>query len=337
MKLSRESLRGRLVLSMLIVFGLGLATSRMLRHEGPIREPYQDILVLISSTLCAAALSWIIIAWSLRHLASASREAAIVGPANPSVRISMKRLPEEIRPLVVAVNGALDRLSEAYEMERRFVADAAHELRTPLAVLSLRLQRAKLDQNPDWPAIDSDVSSLHRLVEQLLDLARKDQAQLALPDLSVVNLSRIAREAAASVIPLAEERHREIEVDLPNSLPVQGRADDLRDMVRNLLDNALLHGSGKVRLISELANEPGGPEIWITVSDEGKGVPEHLRDEVFERFRKADTESPGHGLGLAIVREVARTHGGSVGFLPGSPARIRVKLPVVKVEDRSRV
>ncbi|WP_051442726.1 HAMP domain-containing sensor histidine kinase [Mesorhizobium sp. WSM3626] len=337
MKLSRESLRGRLVLSMLIVFGLGLATSRMLRHEGPIREPYQDILVLISSTLCAAALSWIIIAWSLRHLASASREAAIVGPANPGVRISMKRLPEEIRPLVVAVNGALDRLSQAYELERRFVADAAHELRTPLAVLSLRLQRAKLDQNPDWPAIDSDVSSLHRLVEQLLDLARKDQVQLASIDLSRVNLSRIAREAAASIIPLAEERHREIEVDLPNSLPVRGRADDLRDMIRNLLDNALIHGSGKIRLIGELANEPGGPEIWMTVSDEGKGVPDQLRDAVFERFRKADTESPGHGLGLAIVREVARTHGGSVRFLSGSPARIRVKLSVVKVEDRSRV
>lgn len=337
MKLSRESLRGRLVLSMLFVFGLGLAASLFLRHEGPIREPYQDILVLIASTLCAAALSWIISAWSLRHVASASREATIAGPANPDVRISMKRLPEEIRPLVVAVNGALDRLSEAYEMERRFVADAAHELRTPLAVLSLRLQRAKLDQNPDWSAIDRDITSLHGLVEQLLDLARKEQTQLASPDFSLINLSRIAREATASVIPLAEERHREIEVDLPNSLPVHGRAEDLRDMVRNLLDNALVHGSGKITLISELANEPGGREIWVTVSDEGEGVPKHLRDEVFERFRKANTESPGHGLGLAIVREVARAHGGSVDFLPGSRARICVRLPAAKVQGKSRV
>ncbi|KUM25872.1 hypothetical protein AU467_23725 [Mesorhizobium loti] len=336
MKLSRESLRGRLVLSMLLVFGLGLAASLLLRHEGPIREPYQDILVLIASSLCAAVLSWIISAWSLRHVASASREAAIAGPANPSVRISMKRLPEEIRPLVVAVNGALDRLSEAYEMERRFVADAAHELRTPLAVLSLRLQRAKFDQNPDWAAIDQDISSLHGLVEQLLDLARKEQAQLASPDFSIVNLSRVAREVAAYIIPLAEERRREIEVDLPNSLSVHGRAEDLRDMVRNLLDNALVHGSGKITLIGELADEPGGREIWVTVSDQGEGVPEDLREEVFERFRKANTVSPGHGLGLAIVREVARAHGGSAGFLSGSPARICVKLPAAKVEDSPR-
>jgi len=327
LKLSRESLRGRLVLSMLFVFGLGLAASLMLRHEGPIPEPYQDILVLIFSSLGAAALSWIISAWSLRHLASASREAAIVGPTNPNVRISMKRLPEEIRPLVEAFNGALDRLSQAYEMERRFVADAAHELRTPLAVLSLRLQRAKLDQKPDWPAVARDMANVQGLVEQLLDLARKEQAQLAPADFSVVNLSRVAREAAALVIPLAEEKHREVEVDLPNSLLVRGRADDLRDMIRNLLDNALAHGRGKITLVSGPGKVAAGREIWITVSDEGKGVPGHLREQVFERFRKADAESPGHGLGLAIVREVVRAHGGSVGFLPGSASRVRVRLP----------
>lgn len=328
MRLSREDLRTRLVLSMLLVFAIGLSASLMLHHEeGPVPEPYQDLLVLILSTFVAASVSWVTSAWSLRHVASASREAAVVGPANPDVRISMKRLPGEIRPLVGAVNGALDRLSEAYELERRFVADAAHELRTPLAVLSLRLQRAKLDNDPDWPAINQDMLNLQKLVDQLLDLARKEQVHLAPSNVSTVNLSRIAREAAAMVIPLAEESGRDFEVDLPNSLLVRGRANDLRDMIRNLLDNALVHGSGKIGLVGEIDNESETREVWVTVSDKGSGVPENFGQRIFDRFSKANAESPGHGLGLAIVQEVVHGHGGTVNFLPGPTCRIRVKLP----------
>ncbi|MBN9074813.1 MAG: HAMP domain-containing histidine kinase [Rhizobiales bacterium] len=326
--MTRESLRGRLVVSMLFVFGLGLAVSFMLhREEGPIPEPYQDILVLISSSVFAAVISWIISAWSLRHLASASREASNVGPANPNVRITTKRLPEEVKPLVTAFNGALDRLSEAYEMERRFVSAAAHELRTPLAVLSLRLQRARLDGDPDWRAIEADMADVNRLVEQLLDLARKEHAHLA-PESTVVNLSRLAREAAASVLTLAEESGRELEVVLPDSLIVRGQPDDLRDMIRNLLDNALIHGKGTITLSGEVSDVSGRSEASILVGDEGDGVPVALREEVFNRFRKTSENSPGHGLGLAIVREVANAHHGSVTFLPGAPCRVRVSLPV---------
>lgn len=325
--MTRESLRGRLVVSMLFVFGLGLAVSFMLhREEGPIPEPYQDILVLISSSAFAAVISWIISAWSLRPLASASREASHVGPTNPNVRITTRRLPQEVRPLVTAFNGALDRLSEAYEMERRFVSGAAHELRTPLAVLSLRLQHARLDGDPDWRSIETDLANINRLVEQLLDLARKEHAHLV-PEFSVVNLSRLAREAAASVLTLVEESGRELEVVLPDSLTVRGRPDDLRDMIRNLLDNALIHGKGAITLSGKVGAVSGGSEASILVSDEGDGVPAALREEVFNRFRKASEDSPGHGLGLAIVREVASAHRGSVTFLPGTPCCVRVSLP----------
>ena len=338
-----ESLRGRLVASMLLVFSLGLGGALALRpleeHRTAsgrhgfvlLQEPYQDLSMLLPFSLAAVALIWLVSGWSLRHLASASREAAVVGAFNPGARISTRSLPGEVRPLVDAVNGALDRLAEAYAAEQRFVADAAHELRTPLAVLSLRLQRAKLDGDLDWGAIERDLAQVNRLAGQLLDLARKEHAHQAgaAAGWPVANLSRLAREAAAALIPLAEQAGRVLDVELPASLPVRGRVDDLRDMVRNLLDNALVHGRGTVRLVGQVGVvRDGRQEAWITVSDEGPGVPAGLGEAVFDRFRKADPESMGHGLGLAIVREVARGHGGSVEFLPGLGCQVRIALPV---------
>lgn len=340
-----ESLRGRLVASMLFVFLLGLGGAlalHPLEERGGmlaqydvnlIREPFQDFSVLLPFSLGAIALIWLVSGWSLRHLAAASREAAVVGPSNPSARISTEGLPGELRPLVDAVNGALDRLSEAYVAEQRFIADAAHELRTPLAVLSLRLQRAKLESVPDWSAIDQDLMQVNRLAGQLLDLARKEHArQGGIAEGSpVANLSRTARQAAAAIVPLVEKAGRTLEVELPDSLPVRGRPDDLRDMMRNLLDNALTHGRGTVRLVGQVAVTcAGGQQTWITVSDEGPGVPAELGEAVFDRFRKGSPDSMGHGLGLAIVREVAHGHGGSVEILRGPSCKVRIVLPVAE-------
>lgn len=295
------------------------------------RDPYQDILILSVYSAGAILLIWLVSGWSLRNLASASREAAVVGPGNPGARISTERLPEEIRPLVGAINDALDRLTEAYQAEQRFVADAAHELRTPLAVLSLHLQRAKLGGTLDWNTIDHDVEQLNRLVGQLLDLARKEHArQTEVPSARpIVNISRLAREAAAAVFPLADRSGRKLMVDLPDTLAVRGNSEDLHDMIRNLLDNALIHGCGEIRLVAGVESGTGnGRLVWITVRDEGAGVPEALGDTVFERFRKGSPESTGHGLGLAIVREVARGHDGTVAFEPGKPCQIKVTLPI---------
>lgn len=340
------SLRGRLVAAMLLVFSLGLGGALTLRpfeqrvtllilgRYGPplLREPYQDLLVLVPFVVAALALIWLVSAWSLRPLARASREAALAGPRNPTARIGSRGLPSEVRPLVNAVNGALDRLADAYAAERRFTADAAHELRTPLAVLNLRLQRAKAEGATDWAAINHELAQMNRLVEQLLDLARKEHAghAFAAPDLPVVNFSRIAREAAAMVVPLAEAACRALEVELPASLPVRGRADDLRDTVRNLLDNALAHGRGTVRLLGGIAGEDarrGGRRVVLEISDEGSGVPAEMRDLVFDRFRKGRQDALGSGLGLAIVREVVRSHGGSIEILPGPGCRVQVALP----------
>lgn len=344
MRQSLGSLRGRLIAGMLLMFSLGLGGAFALdpldrqaqaiagRDVFLFQDPYQDVLILSVYSAGAILLIWLVSGWSLRHLAAASREAAVVGPADPGARISTKRLPEEVRPLVDAINGALDRLTEAYQAEQRFVADAAHELRTPLAVLSLHLQRAKLGGALDWDTIDHDLERLNKLVSQLLDLARKEHARQAdeLSARPLVNLSRIAREAAAAVFPLADRAGRQLDVDLPDNLAMRGRADDLHDMVRNLLDNALVHGRGKIRLAAGTELGADGEQLaLISISDEGPGVSPALGDTVFDRFRKGRSDSDGHGLGLAIVREVVRGHGGRVTFMPGSACQIRVALPMV--------
>ncbi len=281
--------------------------------ESMLEESVEPMLLLVPSGIVALATIWLVGSWSLRPLERASREAADVGPGNPNARVTAAGLPAELLPLVGAVNGALDRLSRAYEAERRLTADAAHELRTPLAVLDLRLQRAQLTGEVDWNIVRRDFQHLNRVVAQLLDLARMESAARAQPEPLSVNLPRIVREATAMVLPLADEAERDIEIEVEQEavLSIRGYAADLRNMVRNLLDNALYHGRGKITVALGRAAAPGDSHaIVLQVRDEGSGVPDELRETVFDRFRKGKASSAGSGLGLAIVQHVAHTHGG---------------------------
>ena len=335
-----RTLRGRLAAAMALILLLGVAASVLLDRLPSARglaqhfpmlglldvEPYQDALVLACFSLPALILIWAVSSWSLRPLAQVSRQAQAVGPADPAARLSRTGLPAEITPLVDAVNGALDRMADAFAAERRFTENAAHELRTPLAVLGLRLQRAQQADHGgasglDWPAIERDLAQMNRLVAQLLDLARKENAGRDGAGLQSMNLSRVGREAAAMLLPLIEAHGRTLTIDVPEALPLLGAADDVRDALCNLLENAALHGKGAITL--RAAAIGAGAEIIVT--DEGAGVPPGLERAVFERFRK-DSASHGSGLGLAIVREVARRHGGQVEFMQGAPCRVRMVL-----------
>jgi two-component system, OmpR family, sensor histidine kinase TctE len=299
-------------------------------------EGSEQLTVIVPFALLGLVLIWLISGWSLRPIERASQEAARVGPQRPELRISPRGLPQEIQPLVEAVNGALDRLSRAYATERRLTADAAHELRTPLAVLNLRLQRAKLTGNTEWSAVERELAQMGRLVDQLLDLARKEALarERQTEDLPVINLSRVVREAAATVLPLMEATGRELHVDVPDSVQVRGNSDDLRDMVRNLLENAALHGRGKVSARIADSNKASGA-VTIEVTDEGSGVPPGQEEAVFQRFRRINVDAPGSGLGLAIVRHVARSHGGDAIFTPGI-GRVVVNLPATASADELR-
>jgi two-component system, OmpR family, sensor histidine kinase TctE len=173
--------------------------------------------------------------------------------------------------LVDAVNGALERLDDAYAAQRRFTADAAHELRTPLAVLNLRLQRAKLEAAVDWPAVERDLAHMNRMVGQLMELARKeDPAWLHdATGMRPMNLSRVVREAAAAVLPFAEESGRPLEVDAPDRVPALGRPEDLHGAVRNLLENALVHGTGAIRVRVRQEADGADRRVVVEVNDEG--------------------------------------------------------------------
>ncbi len=334
-----RSLQARLVLSMTLLLCGGLLLVSALHglesEQGIVArlgrlllgdelpEPWQDLAVLLPFALVMLVLISLVTGWSLRGLRRASEQASRVGSNRPDARIAVAGLPGEAIPLVEAVNAALGRLATAFETQRRFTADAAHEMRTPLAVLSLRLQRARHDNIlPDWEAVEADLATMRRLIEDLLDLARKEVRSRPRQR---VNLSRVAREAAAAIEPLALQAGRVLQVDLPDALWIEGDPHDLRDMVRNLVANALEHGRGRITL--SLGNRSGETAL-LEVSDEGPGVVPTQREAVFERFRKGSTGSAGSGLGLAIVRAVAQAHAGSVEFISGAACRIRVVLPV---------
>jgi two-component system sensor histidine kinase TctE len=284
-------------------------------------EDFAPILVFILAAAVGLAIAAFVVAWSLRRLSSVAREAAAIGPDSLDARLSLQDLPSEIRPLAVAVNRALDRVSKAYDNEKRFTAEAAHALRTPLAVLDLRLQRAEQGGAPDWPAVRADIAELTRVVSGLLALSRADRARTFRAS-SPVNLTRVVREAAAALAPSLERDRRAIAVEAPEeALSLGGDAGELREMVFALIENALTHGRGDV--VASLRRE--ADETVLTVLDEGDGVAAEARETVFERFHKLEATSPGAGLGLAIVRQTARNHGGEARFVDGAAVEVRLR------------
>ena len=279
-------------------------------------------LVFAPVSLLGAVIIWLVLRWSLRGVSRASKEAAGVRPGQSGQHLTHEELPLELHPMVDAVNASLDRVASAYAAERRFTADCAHELRTPLTVLRLRLESGRA-QPLDWPAVQRDLAQLVRLVAQLLDLSRKESADAKSRQKTVVHLTRVVREAAASLHPLVQLAGRRIEVEAEDGVHVLGRSHDLADMIRNLLDNSLSHGRG--RIVAQLETCDG--KARIRVSDDGPGISSEASARVFERFVKLNPASGGAGLGLCIVREVAQDHGGYCGVMPDTGA-VWVSIPL---------
>ena len=295
--------------------------------ESLIEERSEPLWVFLPFGLLAFVIIVLVTRYTLQPLQNASAQAAKIGPGSLDTRIPAADLPSELRPLVEAFNRALDRLTEAYATEKRITANAAHELRTPLSVLSLRLQRARIGkEDVDWRGIEDDLARLARLVSQLLDLARKESS--GMPPKTSVNFARIAREAAAGLVPLAEAQDREITMDAAEPINVLGRASDLHDMVRNLIENSLHHGKGRVEVTLSTSTKGRESLARLTVKDEGHLIAGDDPDRLFERFRRGDTKASGSGLGLAIVRQVAASHGGMVQLLPSEKTTFEVELPL---------
>jgi two-component system, OmpR family, sensor kinase len=230
------------------------------------------------------------------------------------------RLPLEVQPLVRALNGLLERLASALDTQKAFVADAAHELRTPLAAVQIQTQlvaRARDDAARSEALVDlqAGVMRATRLVEQLLALARAE------PDghsaTAKVDLDALLHECVAAYAPLAQERGVDLGIEASEAATVSGNAESLRVMLNNLLDNATKYTPDGGRVDVSLRVVDGHP--LVQVADSGSGIPAAERERVFDRFyrvgsgaNRVRTDIAGSGLGLAIVRRIALQHQASV-------------------------
>jgi two-component system OmpR family sensor kinase len=229
-------------------------------------------------------------------------------------------LPEEVQPLVAALNDLLGRLKASLERERAFMADAAHELRTPLTALHLQmgmLARAsdESERSAAMETLSAGVQRAIRLVEQLLALARQepraDTPRVAVP------LAELARSCVAELVPLADARHIDLGLANATEVSVRGDPEGLRTLLRNLVDNAVRYTSAGGRV--DVSVEACGAGARLSVSDNGPGIAPADRERVFDRFyRPAGTATSGSGLGLAIVRTIAAAHGASVALADGA-------------------
>jgi signal transduction histidine kinase len=251
----------------------------------------------------------VIVRRALEPIVRASDMAGDVSPSRIDLRLPTARMPREIVPLVEAVNQAFDRLEQGFRAQRDLTADVAHELRTPLAVLRMRVEALGEPAVRDRLLADIDVMS--RLVSQLLSMAELETVVIG-PD-DQADLRQACLEAVELLAPLAVERGKAIElVGAAGPVRVHGRSDLLFQAVRNLVENAITHAPGGTTVTVEV--EAAGV---VKVLDRGPGVPAALKGRLFERFwkgRRKDRAAvgAGAGLGLSIVARIADQHGGAV-------------------------
>lgn len=261
---------------------------------------------------------------TLSPLRRLSHRVEAIGPSTTDVRLPLAGLPREILPLVNAVNSAFDRLDEGYRLQREFTGDAAHELRTPLAVLTAHVDI--LEDQEAAKALRMDLEAMTHLVDQLLRVARAEALVVESGDQA--DLAAIARDVAAYLAPMAIRDGRMLEVDAPErEVWVRGRQESLFHAVRNLVDNALRHTPAGTTVTVGVTESP--PQI--TVRDWGPGVPPDRRDAIFRRFWRSDRRVSGAGLGLAIVQRTMDAHGGQAVYedAEGGGALFRLIFPAV--------
>jgi signal transduction histidine kinase len=238
---------------------------------------------------------------ALRPLREASEIAEGIAPARPGLRLPTDEIPREVRPLVLAVNQGLDRLEEGFRIQRDFTADAAHELRTPLSILTTRIDM--LEDQKMRQALRHNVEGIAHIVSQLLDIAELET--LVIDPAEKADLQSVAAEVAEFVAPLALTQGKDIALTgTTDPVWVRGNPEMLGRAIRNLAENAINHTAAGSTV--EFVVENDGT---VSVLDRGPGISEDERSLIFRRFWRRDRRKPGGtGLGLSIVQRIAELH-----------------------------
>jgi two-component system OmpR family sensor kinase len=282
-----------------------MASNLALRTLGPIAVMMPILMLVV----------WWVVSGSLEPVARvrkqvASRQADDLSP------VSEAGLPDEVRPLVQELNLLFGRVRTAFDAQQHFVADAAHELRTPLAALKLQVQSLERSDSPDAKRVavgrlTAGIERATRLVEQLLVLARQEASAAGGAPHEPVDVGGLARRAVADLAGVAQAKGIDLGVQRADAAAVNGQPDALMILLRNLVDNAIKYtpqgGTVDVSVTAE------GRDVKVTVEDSGPGIPPAERERVFDRFyRVPGSDAAGSGLGLAIIKSIAERHGATL-------------------------
>lgn len=287
-----------------------------------------------------AALMWLLVGRGLKPLERVARAVSARSPAQLAP-IDVARVPQEIQPLVDALNDLLGRLDHAFASQRAFIADAAHELRTPLTALQLQVQlveraRGELERATALADLRQGLQRASHVVHQLLTLARQEPGA-AERAFAPVELDQLVRLVVAELLPLAESRRIDLGVTHADlRATVDGDADALRTLTGNLVDNAVRYSPSGGKVDVDLARH--GDLVVLQVTDNGPGIPAAERERVFDRFYRSDqAEASGSGLGLAIVDTIAQRHQARIDLdqADGGGLRVRVTFPAAAPSNES--
>jgi two-component system OmpR family sensor kinase len=283
------------------------------RHRLAAKTALRTILPMLLLIPALGLLVWFVVGHGLRPLKDAAAEVGALTP-RAVAPLPDREVPDEVRPLIDALNGLLARLRQAGERQRAFIADAAHELRTPLTAISLQTQLAERaategDRAAAFATLKSGIARATHLVQQLLTLARSEPESVEQP-LVAVDLAEVASAVIAEQAAIADAKGVELGFSNGGSVAVTGERNALRVLVGNLVDNAIRYTPSGGSIDVSVTCEDGRP--LLAVSDTGPGIPAEARSRVFDRFYRHAEAGTGSGLGLAIVREIATRHGATV-------------------------
>lgn len=301
----------------------------------------------VGMVLLAAVLACIGLTFELRPLVKLGEDVVDRDPMHLEP-IRVERLHAELRPIVDAINQCIARLGAQSAAQRRFIADAAHQLRTPLTLLGTQLQYARqqhaLDACAPASTLDETLAAMHQsnramvaLTNKLLLLAQAEARDLARLPGDTIDLCEVVREVVETLALLAQTRGIDLGAELDGVAPVSGHRELLSAMVGNLVENALRYTPTGGRVTVSVSTR-GADRIVLEVLDNGPGIAAEARARVFEPFFRASADTEGTGLGLAIVREIAQSHRADVSLeagVGGRGVRARVVLPMVTADQRA--